>query len=64
MPIVTTTALPTDLLYVMRGQYRPRVTVSSFGSVGRVDNSTLVIETRTDDPATPEEGQIWLRTDL
>lgn len=24
----------------------------------------LVIELRTDDPATPVDGQIWLRTDL
>ena len=24
----------------------------------------FVIELRTDDPATPVEGQIWLRTDL
>lgn len=25
---------------------------------------TLVIENRTDDPGTPVDGQIWLRTDL
>lgn len=26
--------------------------------------TALVIENRTDDPATPADGQIWLRTDL
>lgn len=25
---------------------------------------TLIIENRTDDPAAPEVGRIWLRTDL
>lgn len=25
---------------------------------------TLVIENRTDDPSSPVDGQIWLRTDL
>lgn len=64
MPIVNATAVSGDLLYVMRGRYRPRITVDSIADLGRTDNSTLVIETRTDDPATPVEGQIWLRTDL
>jgi len=26
--------------------------------------TSLVIENRTDDPGTPVDGQIWLRTDL
>lgn len=31
---------------------------------GGGDEVALVIENRTDDPSTPVNGQIWLRTDL
>jgi len=38
------------------------VTVSAVGPQGPSGN--FRIEPRTDDPASPEVGQIWLRTDL
>ena len=60
----TTNAVATDLLVLSRGQLRPRVTAQSIGDLGRTSTGALVIETRTDDPTTPEEGQLWLRTDL
>ena len=53
-----------DLVDVIRGQYRPRVDVASIGTLARTTDSALIIETRTDDPASPEVGRVWLRTDL
>jgi len=34
--------------------------------VGGITKTTggLIIETRTDDPASPQDGRLWLRTDL
>ncbi len=54
-----------DTIIVKRGPYRPRVALETIGALGRADSTTaLVIETRTSDPGSPVEGQIWLRTDL
>ena len=36
----------------------------SLASHSDMTATSLIIENRTDDPATPANGQIWLRTDI
>lgn len=59
-PIVVPPTSPetTDFVVVQRQGNLALVSVTEIGTSG------LIIENRTDDPASLEVGRIWLRTDL
>lgn len=55
-----------DVITVVKATVKLNELQNPDGSVEFIKQQALqlVVENRTDDPGTPADGQIWLRTDL